>query len=129
MVENIDHYQERGQTILPWLYTIARNIVIDYYRREAKTRSDLPLKENLVASAGNPEKSVSQQWEAECVRKALQHLTEVQRQVIIAKFIEERSNLEVARSIGRTEGSIKSLQHRALDALRRAIEKEKCHEP
>ena len=59
---------------------------------------------------------------------ALAHLTEEQRQVIVLKFMENLSNGEVATLLDKSEGAIKSLQHRALAALRRAIDKEGCYE-
>ena len=49
-------------------------------------------------------------------------LTEPQRQVVWLKFIEGYSNAEAAAVIGRDENAVKSLQHRALAAMRRAIE-------
>jgi RNA polymerase sigma-70 factor (ECF subfamily) len=61
--------------------------------------------------------------------RSLKHLTEEQQRVILHKLIEGRSNAEVADLMGKTEGAIKSLQHRALASLRRAAIKERCHEP
>jgi DNA-directed RNA polymerase specialized sigma24 family protein len=49
--------------------------------------------------------------------------------VILHKLIEGRSNAEVASLLGKTEGAVKSLQHRALASLRRAVTKEHCYEP
>jgi DNA-directed RNA polymerase specialized sigma24 family protein len=49
--------------------------------------------------------------------------------VILHRLIEGRSNAEVADLLGKTEGAIKSLQHRALASLRRAVIKERCYEP
>jgi RNA polymerase sigma-70 factor (ECF subfamily) len=61
--------------------------------------------------------------------EALGRLTEPQRQVILLKFIEGRSNSEVAALLGKEEGAVKSLQHRALVALRHVLEEEHCYEP
>ena len=66
--------------------------------------------------------------EANCLAAALRHLTEEQRQVILLKFMEDLNNNQVALMLGKTEGAVKSLQHRALRALRRAIAKERCYE-
>ena len=104
-----------------WLYRIAHNAVIDHYRR-AQKRETLPLDERLVATGEDPvsraEKSI--QYEAVCA--AMHELTEEQQAVIQLKFFEGLSNLEVARALGKTEGAIKSLQFRALGALRRRME-------
>ena len=128
MVEAIDRYQDRGKTILPWLYTISKNRVTDYFRKNGKEPSIVSLEENPVIDNSDPEETIIDRSDIDCVKSALKHLTELQRQVVIGKFIEGRSNREVAELIDRSEGSIKSLQHRALAALRRIIEKEKCYE-
>ena len=65
---------------------------------------------------------VERRLEADCLATALKHLTEDQRQVILLKFGEGMDNVEVARVLGKSVGSVKSLQHRALAALRRAMD-------
>lgn len=129
MVTAIERYQNHRETILPWLYTIARNLVTDYYRKNNSNPTFVPLAEDVAASRGNPEVVVNRHLGIECLKLALKHLTEIQHQVVVGKFIEGRSNREIADLTGRTEGAVKSIQHRALAALRRAIEKEKCLEP
>jgi RNA polymerase sigma-70 factor (ECF subfamily) len=52
------------------------------------------------------------------IQIALKYLTESQRQVIVLKFIEGFDNVSIARILGRSEGAVKSLQHRALNSLR-----------
>jgi RNA polymerase sigma-70 factor (ECF subfamily) len=128
MVEKIDRYQARGQPILAWLYTIARNLRNDHYRQAESARL-LPLDETLVADHGDPPQTIEHQLAADCLRRALRHLTGDQQEVIVHKFVGDRSNAEVAVLLGKDEGAVKSLQHRALAALRRAIEKERCYEP
>lgn len=129
MVTAIDRYHDKRPTILPWLYTIARNLLTDHYRKHAKQPTLVEINESMKADIRSPEQDVTLQMGAECLKKALQHLTEEQQQVVIGKFIEGRSNHEVASLTGRTEGAVKSLQHRALAALRRVIEKAGCYEP
>ena len=65
---------------------------------------------------------------ADCLRRALRYLTDDQQEVIVHKFVGDRTNAEIASLLGKDEGAVKSLQHRALAALRRAIEKERCYE-
>jgi RNA polymerase sigma-70 factor (ECF subfamily) len=127
MVEKIEHFQHRGKPILAWLYTIARNLLADHYRQAR--RANLPLTERLAAREGNPAQAAEKQLTADCLRLALHRLTQEQREVIIGKFVQGRSNAEVGAILGKSEGAIKSLQHRALAALRRAIDKEGCYEP
>ena len=58
----------------------------------------------------------------------LGQLTEDQRQVLLLKFMENLNNKEVAAILGKPEGAVKSLQHRALRALKRLLEARMSHE-
>jgi RNA polymerase sigma-70 factor (ECF subfamily) len=104
-----------------WLYRIAHNAVVDHFRRHQQERH-LPLEEELVSTLDNPVATVESMLTSESVRAAMHHLTDEQQQVIALKFAEGMSNLEVAGMMGKTEGAIKSLQYRALTALRRHLE-------
>jgi RNA polymerase sigma-70 factor (ECF subfamily) len=129
MVEKLDTFRLRGRPFLAWLYTIARNLLADRYRQQARA-NHVPLDEALPLpdDGDGPERHTDRRLEAECLAAALAHLTEEQRQVIVLKFMENLSNGEVATLLDKSEGAIKSLQHRALAALRRAIDKEGCYE-
>lgn len=128
LVEKYDLNSRRGRPILPWLYTIARNLVIDHHRRKERVQWS-PLDEiTLPDDPNTPAQTVQKQLESECLSKAFQHLTEEQRQVILLKFIERRKNSETGEILGKTEGAVKALQHRALQALRVALQKEPCYE-
>ncbi len=127
MVEKIDRYRDRGRPFLAWLYTIARNLLTDYYRRQRK--EEVPLDDLPLSDGRSPTAEVERHLAVDCLKLALRHLTEEQQQVIVHRFLEKQPIVSVARLLGKTEGAIKALQHRALAALRRAIEKEGCYEP
>lgn len=100
-----------------WLYQTAHHLVIDYYRRQ-KHRNHLPLVEDLIDLGDDPARSVEGRLTAGQVRTALHGLTPEQQQVIVLKYLEGLSNAEVAEITGKPIGAVKSLQHRALVALR-----------
>lgn len=127
LVERIDGFTYRGRPILAWLYTIARNLLIDHQRQQARTQA-LPLDERLVSTSVPPPEAVDQGLARDCLIRSLQHLTEDQQRVILHKLVEGRSNAEVAALMDKSEGAIKSMQHRALLSLRRAMRKERCYE-
>lgn len=105
-----------------WIYKIARNAVIDWYRRRA-VRSEVSLSE---MPGEIPDKSVALSKHVatkEKLRQGLLTLTEDQRQVILLKFIEGYSNDEVAEIMGKTVGAIKLLQFRALKSMRKYFRK------
>ena len=112
---------EHVQRMEPWLYSVARNLVIDHYRRQ-KFRNHLPLNDDLLESSSNTVKNAEIQITMEKIRSAIQKLSPDQRQVILLKFVEGISNHEVANTLSKPVGAVKSLQHRALVALRQLLE-------
>ncbi|MBM4432016.1 MAG: sigma-70 family RNA polymerase sigma factor [Chloroflexi bacterium] len=106
-----------------WLYRIAHNLVVDYFRTGQQDKN-VPLDDWPLASGEHPaevaERSISQQR----VRHAIDQLTGEQGLVITLKFIEGMSNSEVATMVGKSEGAVKSLQFRGLATLRRLIGEE-----
>jgi len=108
------------QRLAPWLYCTARNLVIDHYRRQ-QFRNHLPLNEDLIESSSNTVEVAELRISVDQIREALQSLTPDQREVILLKFMEGLSNQEVAETLSKPIGAIKSLQHRALTNLRRLL--------
>jgi len=123
LVERIDRFTYRGRPLLAWLYTIARNLVADHHRRAGRP-SPLPLDERLTASAADPEEALARRLTQQRLIAAIAYLTEDQRQVLLLRFVEGLDNETVARMLGKSVGAVKALQHRALAALRRILERD-----
>jgi RNA polymerase sigma-70 factor (ECF subfamily) len=123
LVEHIGRYRYRGRPLLAWLYTIARNLVIDHQRATGRKRT-VPLEERDVAwiedDGSGQERILTRQMLLACIER----LTEDQRCVILLKFVEGLDNGETARVMGKPVGAVKSLQHRALAAMRRCLDEE-----
>lgn len=122
VVEKIDRFVYRGQPLLAWLYAIARNLVADFYR-QTKRSDALALDEGAASAAPLPEQAAEDRLTQQQLVAALARLTEEQRQVILLKFVEGMDNETVASLLGKPVGAVKSLQHRALAALRRMLER------
>jgi RNA polymerase sigma-70 factor, ECF subfamily len=120
VVESIDRYHYRGTPFGAWVFRIARNRIIDMHRRK-KRRQHVELHESIPTDYGAPHYETERVLEQEQVRGALEHLTGDQRQVVLLKFGEGLDNQAIAAVIGRSEGAVKSLQHRALVALRKSL--------
>ena len=105
-----------------WIYRIAANLVTDHHR-QAKRAPQVSLTEELRLSAGDPspQRMAEQRELFARLGRAMQGLSEEQRLVILAKFGEGMSNTEVATWLGKSEGAVKSLQHRALQTLGRLL--------
>ncbi len=108
------------QHITPWLYRTAHNLVVDHYRRQ-KNRQHLPLNDESMESSDDTERDAERRFSAEIVRRALQDLTPDQKQVLLLKYLEGLTNQEVADLLNKSVGAVKSLQHRALIALRQRL--------
>jgi RNA polymerase sigma-70 factor (ECF subfamily) len=123
MLEAIRRGQGWRSSFSGWLYRIAHNLVIDYYRRRGRvTLIDIDEATPIRATEGDPVRSTESLLNREQLRAALFQLTEEQAQVIALRFMEERSIAEVADLMDKTEGAIKALQYRAVLALRRVMQ-------
>jgi RNA polymerase sigma-70 factor (ECF subfamily) len=120
VLESIKKYQFKGTPFSAWVFRIARNRLIDLHRRR-KRHGEVNLTEPLAAMQIGPQTLAERALDRGQLQLALRHLTDEQRQVIVLKFIEGFDNASVARVLGRSEGAIKSLQHRALNSLRRVM--------
>jgi len=112
--------QFANTSLQAWLYRLAHNRVVDYYRR---SKMDVPLEEWVPAPDDVPLTADRHRWQTK-LREALHHLTDDQQQVIVLRFGEGQNAADVASALGKTEESIRALQHRALVALRRWLNEE-----
>jgi RNA polymerase sigma-70 factor (ECF subfamily) len=103
-----------------YMYRIAHNWITDQYRRQPPPPLSLD-DEDCVPAENSPETIASAHLQQEQVRAALQRLTPDQRQVVMLKFVEGWGNPEIAAAICKPVGAVKSLQHRALEALKRML--------
>ncbi len=112
-----DHGAEIAFTA--WLYQIARNLVIDRYRKHKHTNS--LLDDTWQSADPLVEDEIERRVHHHALQAALTTLTPDQREVVVLRFFEERTSSEVARLTGRSETAVKALQHRALGALARVL--------
>lgn len=101
-----------------WLLHICRHKVVDRLRRRGRERRPLELG---VVDAHDPVASAEMRIQAGELRRAMAHLTEEQRDILVQRFVLDLSLEEVAASTRRSVGAVKSLQHRALASLRRIL--------
>lgn len=100
-----------------WLFQIARNLSIDYYRK-TKGRQDQILEEQMNILNEHAEHTADLGLTGQKLRDALAELPENQRDVIIMRFVAGMPVREVAEVLQKSEDAIKSLQRRGLQALR-----------
>lgn len=119
--ENLLQYQKTQYSFSAWLFKIARNLVVDYYRAHTFSEELDPSLPDTRREA-DPEAYVENVLDQQTLKTALSRLKESYQQVIILKFINDLPNSEIARIMGRSEGTVRILQFRALAALKRILE-------
>ncbi|MBI2888312.1 MAG: sigma-70 family RNA polymerase sigma factor [Candidatus Liptonbacteria bacterium] len=119
--QKIRNYRDFGFPFSSWLYQIARNRIIDHYRtKKVSTSIDAVDPEYFVAPAV-ASMALEEKLEVERVRHALRKLKPEYQDVVIMRFIEELSIKETASALGKTEGAVKLLQHRAMKTLQELV--------
>ena len=119
-LQSISSFKWKGIPFSAWLFRIAHNQVVDYFRK--KKHTDVPLDESLATNDNNPQLIVEQKLDTEQLLSATKQLTEAQREVISLRFAGELSIAQVAKTIGKSQGAVKALQHSGVVALRKILQ-------
>ena len=121
-MSHMPKYRERGLPFSAWLYRIAHNLVANWHR-DTQRRSTVPL-DNRVSSdsdAEQPEKVTETNEQTVRLLQAIRALPDDRQQLLILKFVERLPNSQIANTMQRSEGAVKSLYHRTLLALRKDL--------
>ncbi len=126
VVQNVQRFKldatRPAGSVSAWLYRIAGNLVADYHR--VRRRRPVVSMEEEASSAfdeADPFQQAERREALEQLSGALERLTEDQRLVVIGKYGEGMSNAQAAAWLGKTEGAVEALQHRALRTLCRLL--------
>jgi len=120
--KNLEKFQDRNKSPLAYFFTVARNLIIDYWRNKKEKLFD---KEDILT--GLPDKNsdplqlIEKKETQKAIRKEIKDLTPEQQEVIVLKFINGMSNKEIAILLNKTEEAIRQLQCRALKILRKKL--------
>ncbi len=109
---------EPRRPFLAFLYGIARHVAADRLRRSA--RPSAPFEDAIAhpSDAPGPEEHAERLDNAWRLRQAIVKLTPLQQEVVILRYLDDRSTKEVAEFTGKPESTIRGIQMRALAALR-----------
>ena len=105
-----------------WIMGIARNVVVDYYRKKERM-AEVALNEQITAAENSdPARQAILNERQRQLMAAIQQLTDEQRDVILMRFMEGIDIKGVAKATNKSPGAIKGLQYRALRALAEIME-------
>jgi RNA polymerase sigma-70 factor (ECF subfamily) len=121
-LKHFARYEDRGAPFSAYLYRIAHNMVANWHRDRSR-RQVVPLNEMMLSShkREQPAAVAEEKGEQEVLLGAVHRLPPDRQELLILKFVDQLSNAEIAKIMGRTEGAIKSLYHRTLLALRQDL--------
>ncbi len=122
----IGRYRRTGAPFVAWLLTIAHNLVVSFYRR----KKEIPLLDLDPASRerwADPEAQLLDEYDRMAVRQAILRLRPEQQHVVTMRFMEQFDYATIAAALGKSEGNVRVIQHRALTDLRRQLAQEAQH--
>jgi len=116
--EKIDNFNEKGYGFRAWIYKIAHNLVIDYYRDIKRLTS---LDEGIPYEGKGIEEKAIEDFEKDALMKAIEKLSSEQKEVITMKYIEGFSNKEIGKVLNKGDDAVRALKSRALKKLRKLL--------
>ncbi|MCZ7568025.1 MAG: sigma-70 family RNA polymerase sigma factor [Ardenticatenaceae bacterium] len=126
---SLPRYRHRGAPLSAWLYRIAHNLIANWHRDQSRRRvvalDDLPLPGRRRDA---PDRVTESHEEESALWRAIEALHPERQMLLHLKFGEGLSNAQIGEIMGRTEGAVKSLYHRTLQALRRELEQRGFHQ-
>jgi RNA polymerase sigma-70 factor (ECF subfamily) len=121
MLEAIGRFRWRSAPFSAWLFRIAHNLAMDHFRTTKRWQPEEEVPEPEGAEASSAEDEALQSIGRRSMLELIENLSHDQQQVLTLKFVFNFSNGEAATILDKTEGAVKSLQHRALTSLQKQV--------
>jgi len=121
MLEAIGRFRWKTAPFSAWLFRIAHNLAMDHFRATKRWQPEEEVPEPEGSEESSAEEAALQSIGRRSMLELIENLSHEQKQVLTLKFVFNFSNGEAATILGKSEGAVKSLQHRALAALQKRI--------
>jgi RNA polymerase sigma-70 factor (ECF subfamily) len=122
MLESIGRFRWQSAPFSAWLFRIAHNLAMDHFRANRRWQPEEEVPEPEGDESTSAEAGALESIGRKSMLELIEDLSGEQQQVLTLKFVFNFSNAEAATILGKTEGAIKSLQHRALVSLQKQID-------
>src|SRR6059058_4495927 len=129
MLEKIGSFKWQSAPFSAWLFRIAHNLAMDHFRARRRWQPEEEVPEPPGEEEPSAELAAMKTIGRESMLKLIERLSPEQQQVLTLKFVFNLPNAEVAAILDKTEGAIKSLQHRALVSLQKQIARQETQQP
>lgn len=120
--KSLGRFRDIGKEPLAYFYTIARNTILDFQRKKREILTDMP--EQIIEYADRDPDTESatvlalMREKRQTLEEVLKHISEDQRDAIVLKYLNDWSNEEIAKFMGKTEEAVRQLQSRGLKTCR-----------
>jgi len=121
MLEAIGRFRWQAAPFSAWLFRIAHNLAMDHFRATKRWQPEEEVPEPEGSEESSAEEAAFESIGRRSMLELIENLSHEQKQVLTLKFVFSFSNGEAATILGKTEGAVKSLQHRALASLQKQI--------
>jgi RNA polymerase sigma-70 factor (ECF subfamily) len=121
MLESIGRFKWQSAPFSAWLFRIAHNLAMDHFRARRRWQPEEEVPEPHGSEEPSAEAVAMHSIGRQSMLEMIETLSPEQQQVLTLKFVFNFSNADVATILGKTEGAIKSLQHRALASLQKQV--------
>jgi RNA polymerase sigma-70 factor, ECF subfamily len=122
MLESIGKFRWGTAPFSAWLFRIAHNLAMDHFRATRRWQPEEDVPEPEADESTSAETGALESIGRKSMLELIDDLSPEQQQVLTLKFVFNFSNGEAATILGKTEGAVKSLQHRALVTLQKKLE-------
>lgn len=119
-LESLKSYKERGVPMQAWLFSIAHNLVVDHLRKMAK-RKTVPIDAAQVGANVNLVTVAEKNIELERVNRAMEQLTQQQREVLRLRFFGGLTSKEAGSILDKSDGAVREMQRAAIEMLRELL--------
>ena len=123
MLESIGKFRWQSAPFSAWLFRIAHNLAMDHFRATKRWQPEEEVPEPEPDESTSAEAGALEAIGRKSMLELIEDLSPEQQQVLTLKFVFNFANAEAATILGKTEGAIKSLQHRALVSLQKQLER------
>lgn len=115
------------------LYSVARSVVVDWYRSTANERGDVSLDEAIASEAPGAGterllRAIETDYDVTRALERLRGLKDEYREVVVMKYLDEMSNGEIASALGKSASHVRVISHRAVKALGEAIREDESQD-
>jgi RNA polymerase sigma-70 factor (ECF subfamily) len=121
MLESIKRFRWQSAPFSAWLFRIAHNLAMDHFRASRRWQPEEDVPEPPGSEQASAEEDALESIGRQSMLELIEGLSPEQQQVLTLKFVFNFPNADVATILGKTEGAVKSLQHRALVSLQKQI--------